>query len=155
MTFGRAHRHRPEECVVGSLGQQRGDGRIGQIESMVADQHGEPRRVATTHLQSIESGQRLLYRGSDLDGRPRCVRADKSQHRTGRGQPVALDGPGRVLQAQESGIGGFEVGAVGEATPVELDVERGGPGADVASERAGTGCQVGIAQQGRNAVGAS
>ena len=108
VALGRAHRLRPEEVVAGPAGDEPGHRGVGEVEAVVADEHGEPGAVAAAHLEPVEGGERLLDRRADLDGRPRRVGSHELAHARGGGQPVAHHRPERVLQPEQRGVGVLE-----------------------------------------------
>ena len=97
--LGGAHRLRSEEVVAGPAGDEAGHRGVGQIEAVVADEHGEPGAVAAAHLEAVEGGERLLDGRADLDGRPGRFGSHQLPHARGGGEPVPHHRPQRVLQA--------------------------------------------------------
>ncbi len=111
VAVGRAHRHRPEERVGGAVGQHgRHVGRV-EVETVAPHQQVQAGRVAAPHLEPVEGRQRLLHRGEHRDGGVAGVAAGQLVDGAGRAQPIAVDGPDRVLELDHRRVDRFEAGA--------------------------------------------
>ena len=132
-----ADRVRAEQVVVAARRDQARHRGIVEIEAVVADEHGEPGRVPSAHLEAVERGQRLLDRRADLDGRPR---------RLGRRPALARPSPsGRrsratahsaSLSRRREALAVLERVALGRTVGVEAALHRSDP----VPGRRGDGC---------------
>ena len=99
---------RLEEWVDAPLGDRPSD-RLG-IEVVTPDEHVQPGRVATAHLQPIDRGERLL----DREVRPRppsTARDRRARRRAGGAESIVADRPERILEIDETGVGQLECAA--------------------------------------------
>ena len=102
---------RAQERVGRPRGQQRSDGRVGHVESVVPEGDLEPGGVAAPHLQAVECAERLLDRQEDrLSGSAgRIGRRGECGHATGGTQAVVGDRPGGVPEPHERCVSRFPV----------------------------------------------
>ena len=102
-----------EQRVGGRAASSKGlDAGGRQVEAVAAHEQVQPGGVAAAHLEAVEGRQRHLDRRARLDGRGAGAGAGELADEPGGAEAVALDGPGRVLDPQQRGVGGLEGGAL-------------------------------------------
>ena len=122
--------HRPDRSVreqfVGvapriDLGH---DGRIVQVESVVADQEVKTCRIPTADLHAVERRQRLMDREDGIDRCASDVVPAEVENDLGGAETVTFDRPQRVSNPDQRRVHRFEIERVRGGAGVELGFER-------------------------------
>ena len=95
---------RGEQRILGPVGQERRDVLIGEVEPVTVDQEHQAGGVATAHLEPVDRAERGLDRREGVDGRLGGGRPSEVRHRLRGAEPIALDRPHGVLEADECGV---------------------------------------------------
>ncbi len=152
---GRAHRHGGEHRVGGTGGEHREQLGTLQLQTVAADEQVQAGRIAAPDLEAVERRERRLDRPQCVEGRrpwgplALTIRGRQIGDGPGRPDPVAADGPRRVLDHDGGGVDRFELARrEGQVPRIQLVLDRSeqpfellGPLGDLVGHRAPTSRQ--------------